>query len=149
MSDGQKRHVIETNRGAIAWRQGEVGAKGGGRDDRWDVLLWPYEAKSDHIMVFGRRPANATIVRGPGSAKKTAQLLFGKTVSREVRHDIGLFDAEVAPASGGQAVRLTFEYAPQISGTTNEQISSSGRVFPLNKGTGQNKSRLTPNRKTL
>jgi hypothetical protein len=148
-SDSQKRDAIVSNKGAIAWRQGEVGAKGGGRDDRWDVLLWPYEAKSDHIMVFGRRPANATIVRGPGSAKRTAQLLFGKTVSREVRHDIGLFDAEVAPASGGQAVRLTFEYAPQISGTTNEQISSSGRVFPLNKGTGQNKSRLTPNRKTL
>jgi hypothetical protein len=132
-SDSQKRDTIVSNKGAIAWRQGEVSEKGGGRDDVWHVILSPYVSKSDHITVVGRRPANATIVRGPQSAYRTAQMLYGKHLSQEVRHDVGLFDVNLAPISGDQGIKLSYIHDPSISGTAKEPVSPNMRVFPLEK----------------
>jgi hypothetical protein len=131
-TDRQKRQYIKDSGGALCWRQGEVSGKGGGREDVWHIIVSPFVGKSDHLVVVGKRPIGAKVIRGPGSAYQTAQYLYGMNLSQEVKHDIGLFDAHLQPISEGSGIKLTFEHDPSISGTALP-ISREGKVFPLEK----------------
>ena len=67
----QKLAALKKNRGAIAWNQGKFR---GGR--RWDVILYPYEQKSDHLVLTSKRPpSGATVVKDVNSAIETAKML--------------------------------------------------------------------------
>ena len=84
------------------------------------------------MVVTGKRPKGAKVVRGPRSAYKTAQYLYGMNLSEEVKHDIGLFVAILEPISGRKGIKLSFEHDPEISGTATPDISGN-KAFPLER----------------
>lgn len=137
-ADRQTRRLIKERSGVIAFRMGELQGK-----DVWHIIAQPYETEADHLMVYGKKPSGATIVRGPESAPKTAQLLYGKTVSRRILMDIGIVDATLAPISGRKGIKLTFTPDP-LQKTTgditlghNVSIDGNRKVFPLRKTQGK------------
>lgn len=123
--DFQRRRDIRNAKGAIAWRNGELHGK-----DRWDVITSPYTDKENYTIVLGKKPLGAIIVKGPGSAKKTAQLVFGTRLKRRVLIDQpGLFTTELTPGAGKQ-VRITFFKDVEISKPVGS-LDNNGKVFPL------------------
>lgn len=117
VSQKRAKEMIKQAGGAIAWRMGQVGKK-----DRWDVILNPYSNNADYIMVLGKAPAGATIVRkGPGSAYGTAQTISGQGPRREIRVDSGFIDIRVKP-SGKNKVQLAF--VPDPRGETRGDIQT-------------------------
>lgn len=133
MTDTQKRRAIDDANGdAIAWRQGELNGK-----DVWHVIVTPFE-QDNYLTILGRKPGRATLVRGPGSAVKTAQLLYGKELSKPLTIDIGAFDAHLEPISGNKGIALTYKPDPHLSTTSDitiskkpGNISNNGKTFPL------------------
>jgi hypothetical protein len=108
LKDREKRAIANERGGAIAFRMGQVKDINGNPKDVWHVIMDPYEGQNDYITLIGKPPARATIVRGPGSAHKTAQLLYGKTIGKELTIDIGIVDAHLAPiGNSGIAVGFT------------------------------------------
>jgi len=133
MTDKQKRRMIDEASGdAIAWRQGELNGK-----DVWHVIVTPFE-QDNYLTILGRKPGRATLVRGPYSAVKTAQLLYGKELSKPLTVDIGAFDAHLEPITGNKGVALSFKPDPHLSTTSDitiskkpGNISNNGKTFPL------------------
>jgi hypothetical protein len=132
-TDRQKRKLIdEANGDTIAWRQGELGGK-----DVWHVIVTPFE-QGNYFTIIGRKPGRATLVRGPNSAVKTAQLLYGKELSQPLTVDIGAFDAHLDPITGGKGLAISFKPDPHLQTTSDITISKrpggisqSGGTFPL------------------
>jgi hypothetical protein len=125
LTDKEKRKVIKEAGGAIAFRMGQLNKK-----DIWHVIVDPYTAKENYLVVVGRTPQNANIVRGPKSAYKTAQLLYGHNLNRPVNIDAGITDVRLDPI-GGKRVRISFTGDPRLQTTGDFNISDRGRVFPL------------------
>jgi len=126
-SDRETRRLIRESGGAIAWRQGELHGK-----DRWDVIVSPYTKHENYKIVLGRQPVGARIVRGPGSARKTAQLLYGRNIQRETVFDQpGIFSTRLKPISKN-SLSLEFERDSNIS-SRPEPVSKNRKVFPLAK----------------
>jgi hypothetical protein len=125
LTDKEKRRAIKEAGGAIAFRMGQLNKK-----DIWHVIVDPYTAKENYFVVVGRTPQNASIVRGPKSAYKTAQLLYGHNLDRSVRIDAGITDVRLDPI-GGKRVRISFTGDPKLQTTGDFNISDRGRVFPL------------------
>lgn len=120
-TDKEKRAILKTMEGLIAWRQGEVGGR-----DVWHVIVYPYESAEDYTTLVGRAPQNSTLVRGAGSAYKTAYT-FGKQPSRELQIDMGAQDVKITP-------RGKVSFTPDPKGLTTGDFSiglTRGRVFPL------------------
>ncbi len=135
---GNRRRILKS-KGAIAFRMGELTDRRGQKQDVWHVLTDPYESDADHITVIGRKPLGATIARGPDSAARTAQLLYGKHLSKKVSMDIGVVDATLVPISGSKGVALSFTGDPHLSTTSDISISKHSniegrdKVFPLGR----------------
>ena len=99
--------------------------------DRWDVITSPYTKNSNYRIVLGKQPNGAIIVKGPGSAFKTARVVFGQRLERSTVVDTpGLFTAKLDPISGQRGIRLTFEKDSVISEKV-PRIGNKGKVFPL------------------
>lgn len=119
-SDKEDRKRIQEAGGAIAWRMGKIG-----KLDRWDVIINPYSADENYMMVLGDPPANATIVqKGKGSAYGTAQVLKGKGPAKKVQIDSGIQDIHVQPV-GKKKIRLRF--VPDPEQETKGDITIGGR----------------------
>jgi len=132
--------------GAIAWRHGELKGK-----DVWHVFMYPYKNKADFVTVIGRKPLNATIAKGPGSAYETIKLLYGKAPSRKVTGDIGFFDFSIEPKDGRE-VGIGFTPDPKME--TTGDITIGRRVLPITERrpilAGRGKTpRITPKRPAL
>lgn len=126
-SDKEKRKAILRANGAVGWRQGELNGV-----DRWDVIVSPYTSREDYVIVFGDKPKGAYIVKGPGSARRTAQILYGQRLRKPVRFDTpGAFNVHLTP-SGERNVKLEFNRDADIAQKT-PQVTSA-RVFPLRQG---------------
>jgi len=109
--------------------------------DVWHVITDPYKSNKDHISVLGRKPAGATIVRGPESAYKTARVLYGKRPNKEIFIDLGVMDIRLSPISGKKGVKISFKADPKIKTTgdisltkKSGKLDRNGKVFPLPKG---------------
>jgi len=132
-TDKQKRKRIGASKGAIAWRQGELGGK-----DVWHTLMYPYLSERDCLTVLGRKPSNTTIVRGPGSAFQTIKLRYGKAPSKKVTGDIGFMDFSIEP-KGAKKVGIGFTPDPKLETTGDITI---GRRTP--RLTNRGNMRITP-----
>ena len=122
-SDKTKRKAIKDAKGAIAWRHGELHGK-----DVWHVGLYPYTSDEHWGTVLGKKPAGATIVKGPGSAKQTIKLLYGKAPPRKITGDIGFFDWRIKPV-GVRKVDIEFEPDPKME--TTGDITIGRRAPPI------------------
>lgn len=137
LSDRERRKALRDRTGVIAWRQGQLNKK-----DVWWAISAPYESEADIVSLVGNKPAGATLVRGPGSAMGTAQLLHHKNINKKVLVDIGIVDANFEPISGRKGIKLTFSSDPKqitkgditIGGKRDANISGRGKVFPLAGG---------------
>ena len=132
-TDKEKRKLIKSSPGAFTFRMGEVGKK-----DVWYTYVEPYLKPEHKIIVVGRAPEGALIVRGPGSAIKTAQVLSGRKLARKVRDDVGFMDAIMEPISDRKGIRLSFQPDPKGLTTGDFGISrpisietNGKKVFPL------------------
>jgi len=120
-SDKDKRQLIRASNGAITWRHGELRGK-----DVWHVFVHPYKSKADFVTVVGKKPRNATVVKGPGSAYQTIKLLYGKAPAKKVTGDIGFFDFSIEPI-GMKKVGIGFTPDPKLQTTGDITI---GRKTP-------------------
>lgn len=100
-TDAKKRKVVKSRRGAITWRMGELNKK-----DVWHVWMIPYRSKADHLVVLGKAPAGAIVVKGPKSAFRTATTVFGRAPTDGFLATIGFIEAKVMPTNG--KVELVF-----------------------------------------
>jgi len=132
--------MIMAANGAIAWRHGELRGK-----DVYHVFKHPYKSDKDFITVVGKKPQNATLVKGPGSAYQSVKLLYGRAPSRQVTGDVGIFDFIITPKS---AKRVGIMFKPDPKGKTTGDIQVGKGAFPLgDRGVLPNKSkglRITP-----
>ncbi len=129
MSDNERRRIIKKSVGAITFRMGELNKR-----DVWYTYISPYQKPEDKVVVVGKPPLGATIVRGPGSAIKTAQLLYGKTISRKIMDDVGFMDVIMEPISGRRGMRLTFKPDPLGETTGDFGITKRSVIEPDKKG---------------
>ena len=133
----QKLAALNKNRGAITWNPGRFR---GGR--RWDVILYPYERKSDHLVLTSRRPpSGATVVKDVNSAIETAKMLYGKEPNKALLvSDKGFAQLPKHPVSPGRISpqyqplsshgKLTFR--PKTSFTSKgQELPDKQRAFPL------------------
>jgi len=135
MSDKDKRRRILQSKGAIAFRMGELGKE----RDVWYTYIDPYQKPEDKIILVGKTPKGAKVVRGPLSAIRTAQLLYGITIPRKMMDDVGFMDAVFEPIDK-RGIKLSFTPDPKGLTTGDFGISKrvaieavSKRVFPLKK----------------
>jgi len=120
-----RRREIQRARGAIAWRQGELHGK-----DRWDVVISPYTKEENYTIVLGRKPVGAILVKGPKSAQKTAQLIFGQRLKQStVVNQPGIFSTILEP-TGTKKISLTFTRDIEITKKVGK-LEEKGKVFPL------------------
>ncbi len=123
--DNAKRRVIQRAKGVIAWRQGQLHGK-----DRWDVVTSPFTNEENFVIVLGRKPVGAIIAKGPGSAKKTAQLIFGPRLKQATLvNQPGIFSTLLEP-TGTKKIKLTFEKDIEITKKVGS-LEGKGTVFPL------------------
>jgi hypothetical protein len=119
--DSVKRRIIAESGGAIAWRMGKIGGK-----DRWDTVINPYKSNAQYLMVLGKPPAGATILkRGPGSAYATAQMLRGAPPKGPVKIDSGFMDINIKP----HGRTIDAEFTPDPDDRTRGDITI-GHVTP-------------------
>jgi len=104
MSQEKKRAVVESARGALTWRQGELKGK-----DVWHVILYPYDKKVYHTTILGKKPLGASVVKGPHSAYETAQLLTGRQPNKKVAIDMGITDIQIAPSGKPRRIKINRE----------------------------------------
>ena len=133
----QKLAALNKNRGAITWNPGKFR---GGR--RWDVILYPYERKSDHLVLTSRRPpSGATVVKDINSAIETAKMLYGREPNKALLvSDKGFAQLPKHPVSPG---RISPQYQPLSSHgeltfrpkasftSTGQELPDKQRAFPL------------------
>jgi hypothetical protein len=125
--DRDVRSRIKANKGALAWCMGKLGDK-----DRWDVILYPYQDESDHVILVGQEPAGATIMRGPKSAFKTASVLHGKkpSGSLSIFKGLGAMSLSISP-TGGKKLSLDFSPLSEKSRLSKVSRITGNRSFPL------------------
>lgn len=115
------REAVKSSKSAIAWRQGELHGK-----DRWDVVTDPY-GQSDYMIIMGRKPVGARIVRGPKSAYKTAQVIGNvpHSLKRETTIDqAGMFHTKIKPLGDrSKDLQITFHHDINITGRKNPRIT--------------------------
>jgi hypothetical protein len=132
--DKEKREYIRKSEGAITFRLGELHDK-----DVWHVIVEPYQDRENYLTVIGDRPRGTHLIRGPGSAYKTAQMVYGPKLTRSVSLDIGVTDVLLEPMPGKQGVAISFRGDPHLS--TTSDINISKRVGPITK---RSNIRITP-----
>ena len=139
-TDKEKRKKIKKSKGAIAWRHGELHGK-----DVFHVGIYPYTSEENYFTVVGKKPEGATIVKGPGSARQSIKLLYGKAPPKAVRGDLGFFDFGITP-TGPKQVDITFTPDPKME--TTGDITIGRKTPPITErpaGLGRGKSpRITP-----
>jgi len=144
-SDKEKRQIIKKSGGAIAWRQGELQGK-----DVWYVGMQPYSAEKDYVVVLGRKPAGANIVKGPGSAYQTVTLLKGSPPEKKVTGDIGFFDFALEP-KGSRKIGISFR--PDSKQETTGDVTLGRKTPPITERPPRLSSRgtirITPRRPKL
>lgn len=152
-TDKEKRKIIKDSNGALAWRQGELNGK-----DVWHVLMHPYKSEDDYLSVIGKKPANATVVRGPRSAYQTVKLLYGDAPDRKVTGDIGFMDFALEP-KGKKKIGIGFTPDPKME-TTGDITIGQSRMSPITERpprlqrrgrplSGRGLLRITPKRPRL
>lgn len=114
---------LRSLRGLVAWRQGELDGQ-----DVWHVIKYPYKRKDDYLTLVGIKPPGATVVRGPESAYKTANLLYGKAPNKQVSVDMGIQDVSISTKG-----RVSFTPDPKQITTGDFAIGGNKNVFPLSK----------------
>jgi hypothetical protein len=138
LTQSQKLAAIAHNRGAIGWNQGALYGK-----RRWDIILYPYDEASDHIILFTNHPPKGVhVVTGAQSAFKTAKVLYGKAPSKDLLiNDIGFEHLTISPT--GQGGGISLHYTPitkrptAISGHKDlpsppkQSLDGKGKAFPL------------------
>jgi len=129
-TDRDKRRLISKSKGAITFKMGQVGKR-----DVWYTYMSPYEKPEDKLIVVGRSPVGALVVRGPGSAIRTAQLLYGKTIRRKIMDDVGFMDAIMEPISDKKGIKLSFKPDPLGKTTGDFGISKRATLETEAKGT--------------
>ena len=77
--DIRNRRTIKESKGAITFR--DSSQEEGGKVV-WCVFIYPFRKPRHKIIVTGRPPEDATIVNNLGNARKTAQLIYNKTIAR-------------------------------------------------------------------
>jgi hypothetical protein len=145
-TDKQKRKIIRKADGAITWRHGELRGK-----DVWQVGVFPYNRKENWLTVLGRKPANATLADGPGSAFQTIKLLHGKPPPRKVRADLGIFDVGLE-ARGRKGVDIRFKPDPKQETTGDFSIGRLKETQITERKprlSGRGNMRITPKRPKL
>lgn len=139
-TDKQKRKIIRKSKGALAWRHGELHGK-----DVFHVGIYPYTREENYFTVVGKKPAGAMIIKGPGSARQSIKLLYGKEPPRKVKGDIGFFDFHITP-TGPRRVDIDFIPDPKMQ--TRSPIQLGKRLLPISErpvGLGHGTSpRITP-----
>ena len=119
-ADKEKREHIKLAGGAVGLRMGELRG-----EDVWHVKVRPYIGK--HIILIGKLPQGARLIKGPGSGYKTA-FYYGTLPKQSVKFDIGFQDVVLTPS--GSRVRAFFtrdvnisRRSPGISGRSSLRIT--------------------------
>jgi len=94
--------------------------------------MYPYKSEADYLTVLGRKPPNATIVKGPKSAYQTIKLLYGKAPASKVTGDIGFMDFFIEPKDG-RKVGIGFKPDPKQLTTGDITIGIPRVVPPITK----------------
>jgi hypothetical protein len=137
-TQSEKLAKIAHNRGAIGWNQGALWGK-----RRLDIILYPYDEASDHIILFTNHPPKGVhVVTGAKSAFATAKVLYGKAPSKDLMiNDVGFEHLTISPT--GQGGGISLHYTPitkrptAISGHEDlpsppkQSIDGKGKMFPL------------------
>lgn len=127
-TDRETRRMILKARGAIAWRMGELKGR-----DVWDVVTAPYTYEENYVRVVGRKPTGAVIIKGPGSARKTARVLYGHRIKNPtVVNTPGLFAVRLIPISNRKGISISFIKDVELTKKIGS-IGGRGNVFPLEK----------------
>lgn len=121
-----RRKIKKKDSGAIAWRMGELNGK-----DRYDVIVHPYTKRDNYYILLGKKPAGAVLVKGPQSARKTAKVLFGKTITRKIMIDNGIIDVNLEPL-GKNGLKIGFTPDPKQL-TTGDFSVTKKAPFPLER----------------
>jgi len=81
-------------------------------------------------MVLGKPPKGAVVfTKGPGSARATAQMLYGKPPRGTVNVDSGFQDVTITPS--GKKISLDFTPDPKLETTGHITIGRrSPRISP-------------------
>jgi len=112
--------------------------------DVWVVGLSPFDRSVYWFTVVGKKPAGATLFKGPKSAYETAKLIRGNPPAKKVTGDLGLMDVSVEPV--GEKVGLGFK--PDPKQLTTGDFSTGKRLPPITERQvklGRSKSpRITP-----
>ncbi len=125
--EAEKRAVIKQSKGALAFRMGQLQGK-----DVWHVIKYPYKSQDDHLVVIGRKPQGASVMRGVRSAYRTAQRLYGKTPSKKLTLDIGFQDVIISPL-GAKGVSLGFKPDIRLETKSDITVGKRAKIFPLPK----------------
>jgi hypothetical protein len=137
LTRAHKLTEITKDKGALTWNQGALFGK-----RRWDVILYPYDQPSDHIILFQNNPPKgAKVVSNAGSAFTTAKLLYGRIPSKTLFiNDVGFDQLQVNPQ--GKSV-MSLRHAPitkrptavnghkDLPTQSKDSIDGSKPVFPL------------------
>jgi len=122
------------------------------KKDVWHVIMSPYQSEADHVVVIGRKPPKTTVVKGPGSAKQTIRLLYGKAPASKRTGDIGVFDFFIEPV-GKRKIDIGFKPNPKQLTTGDITIGISRPTPAITERpprlTGRGKMRITPKRPRL
>ena len=90
----------------------------------------PFTKDENYTIVLGRKPVGTIVVKGPGSAKKTAQLIFGHRLEKSVIvNQPGLFATKLSP-TGTKRIEITFTRDIALTKKVGN-LEEKGRVFPL------------------
>lgn len=145
LSDKDKRKLINDSSGAIAWRQGELKGK-----DIWQVGVYPYEHDENWTTVTGRKPQNATIVKGPKSAYQTIRLLYGKSPAKKVTGDMGIIDFYIEPKTS-RKIGIGFSPDPKQETTGDITIGRGKPSITESRPriSGRSGIRITPKKPRL
>ena len=121
----EARKIIREAGVAIAWRQGQLHGQ-----HRYDVLVDPFTPKEEYLIIMGKRPIGAKLVRGPRSAYNSAQTLTGH-LGKAGKVDLpGIMNLRLWP-EGKKKIGLQF--------ARDANISNRKRVFPLSRKEGGTK----------
>ncbi len=104
--------VLPENKGAVAWKQGAIFGK-----PVINVLRKPFKTSEDLKTTVGQVPAGVTLLRGKGSAQKSAVLLT-KPGPKDVTIDSGFQDLNIQ----SQGNRVVLTYKPDPHGLTIHAI---------------------------
>ena len=133
--EGQKKAAQPNFAGAVAWRMGELHGK-----DVFRIKTQPYD-DGKLITTVGAVPPRVTVIRGPGSAKATIQLISGEAPKHPAilrgggKGSLGAFDAEIKP-EGNRKVSIRFAEEAEHRSTQRKQSTFKSRGKPRIKDLG-------------